>query len=1194
MGVRPDRSMRRAFTVALIVAMTVASSLATGAQPHSVEAAGPGPGKCQKGFLKQAQPRIADCPTATDPTAVAAALPAGFQETVAWSGLTNPTAVRFAANGRAFVAEKSGVIKVYDGLSDATPTTFSGLTTKVHNFWDRGLLGLALDPAMTGGSGNGEYVYVMYAYDHILGSSLSPPRWGDTCPTPPGATTDGCVVSSRISRFPVVGSSITDAEQVLVEDWCQQFPSHSAGTLTFGPDGALYATGGDGASFNTVDYGQLGGTTSPVVTGKNPCGDPPNDAMTPPSAEGGALRSQDLRTTAGGPGGTGYRETIVADAPIAYWRLGEASGGTAFAEVGANGTYVNTPTLGAPGLVAGDTAVSFARASSEHVDINTMPAGSAVGATVEMWVNMAATMADGESQTLFSWGPAGTAGYHLLRYTRFSATSYLFYWFFSDGTSQTNQWVEFTTHALSGPHHLVLAHDYAAKNFKIYIDGALVGTKDLSALGTPRQLAAGLAARIAGYMGNTLTEANAVIDEVAIYDSALSLARIQAHYNAGISGGGGSGDAVTLDGAVLRLDPNTGAGMAGNPFASNPDANARRIIAYGLRNPFRVTFRPGTNELWVGDVGWNTWEEINKIPNATDGVFENFGWPCYEGAARQSGYDGANLGICETLYAAPASTVTNPVYAYNHAAKVVSADACPTGGSSVTGLAFYPAAGGSYPADYAGGVFFADHTRNCIWFIPRGTNGEPDPAQRRVFIEAAANPVDLVIGPGTDLFYADFDTGSIRRVSAIGGNQPPTAVIAANPTSGTAPLTVQFSGSGSSDPEGTPLTYAWDLDNDGAFDDGTGVTASRTYNSPGNVTVRLLVTDAGLATGTDTEVISVSNSPPVPVISTPTAGTTFKVGDVINFSGSASDAQDGALPPSSLSWTLVQQHCPSTCHSHTVQTFAGVASGSFSAPDHDYPSYLELTLTATDSFGTTASVTRRLDPQTVVLTFQSVPSGLSMAVNATSSATTFQRTVIVGSQNSVSATSPQTLAGTTYSFASWSDSGAQTHTIVAPATNTTYTATYASTGVSFLPTADANIRSNQANKNFGTQQDLRVRVNQSRVYLKFTVTGLSGPPVGATLRLWVTGGGPSGGSIYRLTNTTWTETGITWNNAPAISGTPLSTAGVATAGTFVDFNLGSAITGDGTYTFALSNGGNDAVDYASRETVNDPVLLIAP
>ena len=68
------------------------------------------------------------------------------------------------------------------------------------------------------------------------------------------------MVSGRLSRFTVSGSTISGPEQVLIEDWCQQFPSHSIGSLAFGADGALYVSGGDGASFGVVDQGQLGGT----------------------------------------------------------------------------------------------------------------------------------------------------------------------------------------------------------------------------------------------------------------------------------------------------------------------------------------------------------------------------------------------------------------------------------------------------------------------------------------------------------------------------------------------------------------------------------------------------------------------------------------------------------------------------------------------------------------------------------------------------------------------------------------------------------------------------------------------------------------------------------------------------------------------------------------------------------------------
>src|SRR5262245_34764064 len=73
-------------------------------------------------------------------------LPDRFQQTAVITGLLNPTAVRFAANGQVFVAEKSGMVYVYDGIGDNTPTIVADLRTDVHNFWDRGLLGLAVDP----------------------------------------------------------------------------------------------------------------------------------------------------------------------------------------------------------------------------------------------------------------------------------------------------------------------------------------------------------------------------------------------------------------------------------------------------------------------------------------------------------------------------------------------------------------------------------------------------------------------------------------------------------------------------------------------------------------------------------------------------------------------------------------------------------------------------------------------------------------------------------------------------------------------------------------------------------------------------------------------------------------------------------------------------------------------------------------
>jgi glucose/arabinose dehydrogenase len=630
-------------------------------------------------------------------------------------------------------------------------------------------------------------VYVLYTYDALPGGTA--PQWGgsgnsDPCPSPPGFTDDGCVAQGRLSRLRAAGNVMTGPEQVLIQDWCQQYPSHSIGGLAFGADGALYVSGGDGASFDWIDYGQDG-------TPRNPCGDPPSGVdgnQTAPTAEGGALRSQDLRT---------------------------------------------------------------------------------------------------------------------------------------------------------------------------------------------------------------------------------------------------SGDPVTLDGSVLRVDPATGAAASGNPLSSNTDPNARRIIATGLRNPFRIAFRPGTNELWVGDVGYNTWEEINRVTDRF-GAVENFGWPCYEGSARQGGYDAANLDVCETLYAS--GGVTAPFYRYGDGDHPPGA-ACDDG-RTVSGLAFYT--GTSYPAAYRNALFSADYSRSCIFVMP-DSSGTPDKDAIQAFT-SAPGPVDLKIGPGGDLFYVSF-YGSIHRIS-YSTNTAPQAVVTATPTTGAAPLAVSFDGRSSNDANGDPLSYAWDLDDDGAFDDGTGSTATWTYSSDGDKTARLQVTDNHGASDTASTQIVVGGEPTA-VIDAPEAGITYAVGDTVTFSGRGTDPQDGDLPATAMAWGLVLFHCASatTCHQHPIGVYTG-AGGRFTVPDHEPPSYLELTLYVTDSTGLKDSLTRRIDLKTVTVTVDSDPDGVAIGVGDGTVAAPTTMTVFVGSKISLSAPLYPTIGGRASRFDRWSDGGAATHDVVAPATATTFRAFY--------------------------------------------------------------------------------------------------------------------------------------------------------
>ena len=510
-----------------------------------------------------------------------------------------------------------------------------------------------------------------------------------------------------------------------------------------------------------------------------------------------------------------------------------------------------------------------------------------------------------------------------------------------------------------------------------------------------------------------------------------------------------SGDPVTLDGTVIRIDPMTGDPLPDNPAFGAADENKERIVAYGLRNPFRMALQPGTGDLYIGDVGWNHWEEVNVLPSS--GGVLNFGWPCYEGgngvSLKQSGYDLNNLNICEALYA-DVGAVTPSLFAYHHDLDVTGNDECPPApppqptSSSIAGLAFYES--GDYPGVYKGALFGLDYSRRCIWVMYPDENGNPDPSTVEVFYDSASSPVELEIGPGGDIYYVELIGDRIHRLRFVGDNTPPLAHIAADPISGQAPLAVEFDASDSSDPDGDDIvSYEWDLDNDDAFDDATGVTTSEVYG-PGSHTVRLRVTDSRGESDVDTITILASNTAPTPNIDSPLASETWEVGSTISFSGSATDPEEGTLPPSALTWQVTLHHCATltSCHQHPLHTFVGVSSGSFAAPDHEYPSYLELKLTAEDQYEVQSTTSIEPHPDLVDLTFATTPAGLQVMFNGETKASPFTETWIVGATVEISTETTQQSAGWDWAFQSWSDGHNRTHSFPAPSSDTTYTATF--------------------------------------------------------------------------------------------------------------------------------------------------------
>jgi glucose/arabinose dehydrogenase len=528
------------------------------------------------------------------PAAGAATLPQDFEAQTVFSGLKHPVNFRFAPDGRVFVATQGGKIYVYESVNDPTPTLFADLSKPVYDFEDHGLLGIALDPQFDLGR---PFVYALYAFNHKLedhyqqqAQGFEPhtktPQWvsavgfeGDKCPESEevkqkhkeGKTAleeEGCEVSGALVRLKASGNEAVKVgsglepnaakEEVLLEGWCQQSTTHAPGDLNFGPEGALYVSGGEGAMFEQPDYGQF----------ENVCEDPPE------------------------------------------------------------------------------------------------------------------------------------------------------------------------------PH-------------------------------------------------------NAILDRLHALGGSLRSQSVLREHNS-------PEEATLLSGTLLRIDPNTGDGWPGNPFATEPGAepNAKRIYAFGYRNPWRFIVSQRTGHIWLDNVGNGHYEEMDRIPLNESSAF-NSGWPCYEGGP--SGVNGRNyeyagefeengeiipdpsIQTCIDFYKEEDEghpQTQPPFYAYVNGGAAVPGDPCPTKPTDISGLAFYE--GASYPKAYRNSLFFADAIRGCIYVMKAGSNGEPDPATATTFLSEPGKftfpGVDIEQGPEGNVYFAEFGSGGNGAIKRIVYTGPPETEPAPTPT----------------------------------------------------------------------------------------------------------------------------------------------------------------------------------------------------------------------------------------------------------------------------------------------------------------------------------------------------------------------------------------------------------------------------
>ena len=195
------------------------------------------------------------------------------------------------------------------------------------------------------------------------------------------------------------------------------------------------------------------------------------------------------------------------------------------------------------------------------------------------------------------------------------------------------------------------------------------------------------------------------------------------------------------------------------------------------------------------------------------------------------------------------------------------------------------------------------------------------------------------------------------------------------------------------------------------------------------------------------------NRPPVPTIVTPAASATYAGGDVINYSGGATDPEDGAVPAARLSWWADFHH---DTHTHPfLPLTSGSAGGTITIPAIGETSdnvFYRFHLIATDADGAADTVFRDVQPRKVSLTIITVPTDLVVTLDGQPRVTPLSVLSVQGMQRELGVVSPQTSGPTTYAFASWSDGGAATHTIATPSSNTTYTAIYNVTAANVPPT----------------------------------------------------------------------------------------------------------------------------------------------
>lgn len=637
-----------------------------------------------------------------------------------------------------------------------------------------------------------------------------------------------------------------------------------------------------------------------------------------------------------------------------------------------------------------------------------------------------------------------------------------------------------------------------------------------------------------------------------------------------------SANAQNLDtylGKVLRINSD-GSIPSGNPFTTGSEQR-RRIWEYGMRNPYTLSVQPVTGKIFVNDVGQNTWEEVNDC--TTGG--HNYGWPLAEGMDTDPKF-------------------TNPVYTYKHGDGIGL-------GCAITGGTFFNPSKTNYPASYVGKYFFLDYCGPWIDMISF-TNA---PATRSNFASSiAGSAVGMATGPDGNLYFLSRAADAVYKITYTTSNAP---VIDEQPVS----ITVSKGNSASFFVKASStdsLRYQWrknGINISGAVN-ATYKIAASAYADSGTYSVVVSNSTASVTSNNAMLKVTAPNQTPVATIKTPVKGATYAAGNKIYFSGSAADAEDGTLAASAFTWFILFHH---NTHTHPGPSVpSGVSSGSFTIPDVGETSsnvFYRLYLVITDSKGAKDTSFTDILPRKSVITINTNPANLRITLDGQPFTAPLTVTSVEGMKRTIGAITPQG----NYTFSSWSNGGNGIQTIATPVDDVTYTANFSKTATdTIVPVADAFVRAGvYADSNYGAAAKLNSKKAsipdyQREVFIKFNISSFTSDVSSAVLRLYGALGSTENSSapveVHNVSDLTWGEANITWNNKPPADAFILATKTITgTAYKYYDWNVTAQIknlrkAGVNFITLKLINGDTtlSPAEFNSKEAKDKkPQLIVA-